>query len=242
MSLPDAFTGDPWDSETDPDVLKKRKDTSAVVTNFHLKAFFVAGLRAEIRKEVIKSGPDNIEDILAMAKRLEQAKLQEKKTGPPAGSTITSAALNSAVNARLAELGFGPASVAAAGAKPKEGQGQRRERSGAVICFYCRNQHLASKCEQRAADRSRGVWRATVRCPESSKSQWDNMSKEDRQKGSKMFGKPASANAPAGAAPAPPQQQQGGVATVIPGLSYSTAARAPLEAAYAAYRQGRQGN
>ena len=242
LSLPDAFTGDPWDNETRDDQLKKRKATMDVVTNFHLKAFFVSGLKAEIRKEVIKSGPDNIDDILTMAKRLEQAKLQEKKNGPLPGSTITAAALNSAVNARLAELGFGPAPVvAAAGAKPKEGQSKRRERQGDVICFYCGGSHLASKCEQRAADRARGVWRPTVRCPESTKAQWDGMTKEDRQKGARLFGKASSA-----AANAPPTQQpgqqQGGVATVIPGLSYSTAAGGPLESAYAAYQRSRQGN
>ena len=174
LSLPEAFTGDPWDSETDDKTLKKRRATSDVVTNFHLKAFFVSGLKPDIRKEVIKSGPDDIDDILAMAKRLEQAKMQEKKTNPPAGSTFTTAALNSAVNARLAELGFGPApTVAATSTKPKEGQSKRRERGGDVICFYCGSAHLASKCEQRAADRARGVWRPTARCPESSKSQWD---------------------------------------------------------------------
>ena len=209
------------------------------MTNFHLKAFFVAGLKADIRKEVIKAGPDDIESILMMAKRLEQAKLQEKKSSPPAGSTITTAALNSAVNARLAELGYGSAPVAATGAKPKEGK--RRERPGDIICFYCGAAHLASKCEQRSADRSRGIWRATARCPESTRAQWDAMSKEDRQKGSRIFGKgSAASSAPANA----PQQPNppGNVSTVIPGLSYSDAAGNQLEAAYAAYRNRRPGN
>ena len=62
------------------------------------------------------------------------------------------------------------------------------------------------------------------------------MSKDERQKGAKMFAK--ASNAPA-AQGQQPQQQAGGVANVIPGLSYSTAAGGPLEAAYAAYRQGR---
>ena len=209
-----------------------------MVRNFHLKAFFVAGLKAEIGKEVIKAGPEDIDAILSMAKRLEQAKLQEKKYGPPAGSTITSVALNSAVNARLAELGFGSqAGVAAAGAKSKEGK--RHERPGDIICFYCGAAHLASKCEQRASDRARGVWRPTIRCQETSKAQWDNMSKEDRQKGAKMFSKGSTS---AAAPPAPPQQQAGGVANVIPGLSYSGATSGPLESAYADYRRSRPGN
>ena len=236
LSLPDTFTGKPWEDENDAQVLR-RGEVSKVVTDFHLRAFFVAGLKADIRKEVIKAGPDNIEDILSMAKRLEQAKLQEKKSSPPAGSQITSAALTSAVNARLAELGYGPnPSVAAAGAKPKESK--RRERGGDVICFYCGASHLASKCEKRTADRARGVWRPTVRCPESSKAQWDAMSKEDRQKGSKIFAK--SPNAPV--APPTPQSVSGGVANVIPGLTYSGAVGGSLEGAYAAYQQHRQGN
>ena len=67
------------------------------------------------------------------------------------------------------------------------------------------------------------------------------MSKEERQKGARVFGK-SSAAASASANVQPPAQQQGGVATVIPGLSYSTAAGGPLESAYAAYQRGRQGN
>ena len=178
-----------------------------------------------------------------LIKRLEQAKLQEKKSSAPAGSTITSAALNSAVNARLAELGFGPApTVAATGSKQKDGQSKRRERQGEVICFYCGASHLASKCEQRATDRNRGVWRPTARCPETNKSQWDNMSKDERQKGAKLFGKAPSVSAAANAPQNAPAQQQGGVSTVIPGLTYSTAAGAPLESAFAAYRQSRPGN
>ena len=66
------------------------------------------------------------------------------------------------------------------------------------------------------------------------------MSKDERQKGAKMFAK--APNAPTTQGPQTNQQQAGGVANVIPGLSYSTAAGGPLEAAYAAYRQGRQGN
>ena len=242
LSLPDTFTGKPWEDEDD-DQVQRREEVTAVVTDFHLRAFFVSGLKPEIRKEVIKAGPTDIDTILTMAKRLEQARLQEKKASPPAGSTITAAALNSAVNARLAELGFGPGNAvasAAASTKPKDG-GKRRERNGEVICFYCGGAHLASKCEQRANDRSRGVWRSTIRCPETSKAQWDNMSKDERQKGAKMFAK--APNAPAAQGQQQAQQQQaGGVANVIPGLSYSNAVGGPLEAAYAAYRQGRQGN
>ena len=85
------------------------------------------------------------------------------------------------------------------------------------------------------------MWRSTIRCPETSKAQWDNMSKDERQKGAKMFAK--APNAPAAQGQQQAQQQQaGGVANVIPGLSYSNAVGGPLEAAYAAYRQGRQGN
>ena len=145
LSLPDTFTGKPWTDEDDTQILR-RAEVSKVVTDFHLKAFFVAGLKSEICKEVIKAGPNNIVEILAMAKRLEQAKLQEKKASPPAGSQITAAALTSAVNARLAELGYGPnPTVAAAGTKPKESK--RRERGGEIICFFCGAAHLASKCE-----------------------------------------------------------------------------------------------
>ena len=127
--------------------------------------------------------------------------------------------------------------MAATGAKPKETK--RRERGGDIVCFYCGAAHLASECEKRTADRARGVWRPTARCPETSKAQWDAMSKEDRQKGSKMFSKAPSA--PVGGPPTS-QQASGGVANVIPGLTYSGATGGSLEGAYAAYQQHRQGN
>ena len=84
------------------------------------------------------------------------------------------------------------------------------------------------------------MWRSTIRCPESTKAQWDNMSKEDRQKGAKMFAKAPTAATGQSSAPAAPQT--GGVANVIPGLTYSGAVGDPLESAYAAYRQNRPGN
>ena len=239
LSMPDSFVGAPWDQENDTQK-SRRLEAAAVACNFHLRAFFVAGLKPEIRKEVIKNGPTTVEEILKLAKRIEQAKLQEKKSQPNPGA-ISTQALNAAVNARLAELGYGsaPAAVAAAGAKPKE-SARRRDRQGEITCFYCGAAHLASKCEKRTADRNRGVWRPTVRCPESTRAQWDAMSKEDRNKGQRIFGKP-SASVGQSEAPAqqPPAQSQG-AASVIPGLSYSHAAGGPLESAYNAYR--RQGN
>ena len=75
--------------------------------------------------------------------------------------------------------------------------------------------------------------------PRVDKSQWDAMSKDDRQRGAKIFGKSSNAAAGASAAPSP---NTGGVANVIPGLSYSTAEGGTLESAYSAYRQSRQGN
>ena len=239
LSLPDSFQGDPWDGESE-EQKKRRGEVAAVVSNFHLKAFFVAGLKQDIRKEVIKSGPETVAEILLLAKRIEQAKLQEKKSGgQTTNSAVSSNALNAAVNARLAELGFGtPPSVAATGTKPKESGTRRRERPGDVVCFYCGAQHLASKCEQRAADRTRGVWRPTARDQEMTRAQWDALSKDERAKGSKVFGKSATVNP----SPAPPQSGQSSsvAASVIPGLTYSSAASAPLESAWSAYR--RQGN
>ena len=240
LSLPDSFVGSPWDQEDD-NQKARRLQASSVVCNFHLKAFFVAGLKPEIRKEVIKNGPTTVEEILKLAKRIEQAKLQEKKTGGQSGQVISTTALNAAVNARLAELGYGsaPAAVAATGTKPKEGA-RRRDRPGDIICFYCGASHLASKCEKRTADRNRGVWRATVRCPETTRSQWDAMSKEDRAKGQRMFAKTSAVGQSESQQPPQQQQQSQGAASVIPGLSYSHAAGGPLESAYNAYR--RQGN
>ena len=240
LSMPDSFVGDPWDTEDDTQKQRRLK-AATVACNFHLKAFFVAGLKAEIRKEVIKAGPTSVEEILKLAKRIEQAKLQEKPSSQ-SGQPISTTALNAAVNARLAELGFGPSGggVAATGARSKEGGNQRKERQGDIVCFYCGGSHLASKCEKRTADRNKGIWRATNRCPETSRAQWDAMSKEDRAKGQRTFGRASSAVGQSETSSSPSSQSQQAAASVIPGLSYSHAAGGPLESAYNAYR--RQGN
>ena len=76
LSLSDTFARKPWEDENDGQILRGG-ETSKVVTDFHLRDFFFASRKSENRKEVIKAGPNNIEEILVMAKRLEQAKLQE---------------------------------------------------------------------------------------------------------------------------------------------------------------------
>ena len=144
---------------------------------------------------------------------------QEKK--------VTQAALNAAVNARLAELGYTEqgtvAAAAATGTKPKKAP-PKRERGGAdVICYYDGIAgHVASKCETRQADRNRGVWRPTVNDPETTKAQWDNMSTEQRQKGQKQWGKAA----PVANAQPPSQQRPPAQMPQNPSTSYASAARA----------------
>ena len=241
LSLPDSFRGAPFDGESE-EQKKRRGEVVAVVSDFHLKAFFVAGLKPDIRKEVIKSGPDSVAEILQLAKRIEQARMQEKKSNPPAGSQVSSSALNAAVNARLAELGYGPApaSVAATGAKSKDGGSSRKkERPGEIVCFYCGAQHLASKCERRTSDRGRGIWRPTVRDQEMSRAQWEALSKDERAKGAKIFGK-ASSVAPPASGQQPSSAGSSVAASVIPGMTYSSATSSPLESAWSSYR--RQGN
>ena len=78
QSHPDTFSGAPWDTKDDAKLLR-RQAVVALVRDFHLKAFFLPSLRAEIRKEVIREGETSIEDILNLAKRYKQAKLQEKR-------------------------------------------------------------------------------------------------------------------------------------------------------------------
>ena len=155
-----------------------------VVRDFHLKAFFVAGLRAEIRKEVIREGETSIDEILDLAKRYEQAKLSERRGG---GQSIPASVLASAVEARLAELGF-QATTSAVDTKKKGNSAPKRDRPMEnVVCYYDGSPgHLASKCQKRINDRARGVWRPTVRDPETNSTQWDQMSKEQWNRGAKI--------------------------------------------------------
>ena len=240
LSLPDSFLGAPFDGESE-EQKKRRMEVVAVVSDFHLKAFFVAGMKPDIRKEVIKAGPESVAEVLQLAKRIEQARLQEKKSNPPAGSQVSSSALNAAVNARLAELGFGPSGTVAAAAsgKPKEGGPRKKERSGEVVCFYCGAQHLASKCERRTSDRGRGIWRPTVRDQEMSRAQWEALSKDERAKGAKIFEKASSVATPS-TGQQPASSGSSVAASVIPSMTYSSAASSPLESAWSTYRP--QGN
>ena len=77
-SLSMAFNVAPYAGETG-DKLTYRNNVVTIVKDFHLMAFFVAGLKPEVRKEIIRSGESTVEKILELAKRFEQAKLQEKK-------------------------------------------------------------------------------------------------------------------------------------------------------------------
>lgn len=225
LSLPDVFEGPPFDGETDEQVTRRKLITNRVTT-FNLRAFFVAGLRPELRKKIIEAGPKNTDEILEMAKRFEQSRLQDKKDKAP--SSIPANVLASAVSAELARLGYAttagaaptaPVAAAASKTKPKE-----KKVSSDVICFYDGVAgHLASKCERRAADRARGVWRPTINDPELTRAQWEALTKEERSKGSQKWQKPAAAAA------APPQPS-------APPASYSGAVNTrPLEMDYAEY-------
>ena len=111
-----------------------------------------------------------------------------------------------------------------------------------VVCYYNGSPgHLASKCQKRIDDRARGVWRPTVRDPETNKTQWDQMSKEQRNRGVKIWGKP-SAQSSVAAAPQPggggAQEQQVSCAGAV------SAPRGSLEQDYGDYlrRSRRPGN
>ena len=49
LSLPDTFTRKPWEDEDD-DQVQRREEVTAVVTDFHLRAFFVSGLKRSGRR------------------------------------------------------------------------------------------------------------------------------------------------------------------------------------------------
>ena len=113
-----------------------------------------------------------------------------------------------------------------------------------VVCYYDGSPgHLASKCQKRIDDRARGVWRPTVRDPETNKTQWDQMSKEQRNRRAKIWGKPSAQSSVAAA----PQQQPGGGGAQERHASYAGAVSAPrvsLEQDYGDYlrRSRRPGN
>ena len=236
-SLSMAFNVDPYAGEKG-DKLTYRNNVVTIVKDFHLMAFFVAGLKPEVRKEIIRSGESSVEKILELAKRFEQAKLQEKKAA--ANPTLQASALASAVDARLAQLGISTASIAAAGAAPAKKKSEKVRQN--VICYYDGTPgHLSSKCTRRSEDRAKGVWRPTVRDPETTKAQWDAMPSDVRNKGAKIWGKPTAGGVntqtppPATAPPAPP-------AATPPAQSYAGAVGpANMEVEFNEYlRQTRQ--
>ena len=96
-----------------------------------------------------------------------------------------------------------PVNATTTKSRPKDDSTQNK---GKVVCYYDGIPgHLASKCDKRAADRARQVWRSTIKDPEMTKAAFDALSPQERNKGARLWGpKSAAPAAPVSASPAPP--------------------------------------
>ena len=207
--LDKEFEAAPFDQETD-DELMRRLLVIKIVTNYYARAFFLAGLKEDILAQVTISGEESFDDVFEHARRTELA-LNMKRNAPI--SATAGKDFKDAVAAEVQRLfqsqqpGAGGVSATAgkSGGKPA-GKDKQRDLSS-VTCFYCGQKgHYPDTCSPRAADRASGNWRPTVRCPKSSKEQWDKMSRDERGKGATLFGKPRQSNVSSNDAQSPPAQ------------------------------------
>ena len=202
---------------------------------YFLATFFLMGLREPMLTDVTKSGKSSLADMLAVAKRCENALIQQRHNQravsavEPAGAAGGQAQSAQSLQAMIEQtvkkvMGMSkPGDVAAASATSTKNKNRPLEE---VTCFYClKKGHYATNCEDRKKDRDAGRWRPTIRDAPMSKEEWNALPTSEKNKG-------RNAGKASGAAPAAP------TSAVTPGRSFSQAANGISvtdEAAWADY-------
>ena len=144
--------------------------------------------------------------MMAIAKRAEQAQNQAGK--PHRVNAISAGNMDSLVAEAVAKAlaGYsGPAPSIAASAPapgPSQPKGKNKGKdASSVWCFFCLVKgHYASTCVKRNEERSKNIWRPTVRCPQMSRDAYDKLSRDEKNIGHNMVNSSTSVSASAVAA------------------------------------------
>lgn len=164
--------------------------------DYHLSSFFLIGLREPMLSQVTLSGEDNLERMVDIAKRAEQA--LAKKPGQAAAvggsekdlKTMINNLVDQAVAAKTKNDSQG-GEVAATGSKKNKSRPLSE-----VICFFCFvTGHYSNDCKQRKEERDKGHWRPTVKDDFMTKAQYDALPPATKNKGKSMAVKSTAKNA-----------------------------------------------
>ena len=178
-----------------------------IAMNFFLVDLFRAGMRPDIRHEVVKFNCEDTSAMLKIAASCEQA-ADAVKGSPPDKQNV--AAVDTAPNQQSRgkekkekekDGDFDArvdAKVAAAIAKyignDKKGEDERKQkekkqkdRPRETKCYYCqRKGHFANDCEDRRAHRASGIWRPVISDEPLTMDQYLQLSSEERSKGKNL--------------------------------------------------------
>ena len=209
LGLTAAYTGAPFSAET-TDETTRRNLVVGVATEYHLASFFLVGLQEHLLKDVTKSGATTLEEMLAVAKRSEQAHAQGARhriaaVGAVADGLTEPAApapQSKAVTQPLADAIAAAVRAAMGGKGGGKGQGSSGKNKSRplseVTCYYCfANGHYSNDCKQRMTERLAGKFRPTINDAFMTKEAFERLSKEERQKGRKQMSASSVPAAPA---------------------------------------------
>lgn len=192
LGLAADFNIAPYTAET-PAEQAYRDKVISITTDYYLASFFLVGLHDFLLKDVTLVGCTSLDEMVAVAKRSEQAFLQGAKphkisaVQPDASGVENSAAKSQNFEAMIA------AAVAAAFAKggankpssKAKGAGRPKED---ITCFFCfAKGHYANECKARQQERDAGKWRPTVRDAFMTKEAYNALSPDAKQRGRDMI-------------------------------------------------------
>ena len=183
---------------------------AAMSTNkaYHLSSFFRTGLREPMLTDVTKIGVSDLEGMVEVAKRSEQAANQHK--GAVGGVSQEPKDLQEMVNNLVDKaIAARDAAAAQAGSQGQAGVAATNNGGGKknktrplsdVICFFCFVKgHYSNDCTKRKDERNEGKWRPTVKDQIMTKEQYDKLSQAEKNKGKAIaLGKSSSAAVQAG--------------------------------------------
>ena len=153
-----------------------RKKIVNFVRDFHLSNFFAFGLRTTTLEDVTRSGETDLQEMLKVAIKSEQAHQQSARRPHIAEVTVepqpSPATASSAEAPTLTEDLIISAIRKFTQKKPSSKSNNPGQSN--VSCFYCGiARHKANECRKRAKDRAQGIWRQKIKDTPMSKTDWD---------------------------------------------------------------------
>lgn len=160
--------------------------------------FFLLGLRERLMEEVTLSGATTMEEMISVIQRVETSE-QQKCDGHShaiASASASTESSSSILENQIASIAksleqlqsSAPFQGQVATSSAPRGRFKSKGRNKAdVKCYFClKIGHYASECARRKAERAEGKYRPTIHDQPISKEAYDQLSREERTKGSNV--------------------------------------------------------